>query len=48
MAVVDSYIATPIPYIYDRGDTHSDGKALHTITYGQKICNYLDFIGETA
>ena len=28
--------------------TPSDGKALHTITYGNKIYNYLDFIGETA
>ena len=28
--------------------TPSDHKALHTITYGQKIYNYFDFIGETA
>ena len=28
--------------------TDSDQKALHTITYGNKIYNYLDFIGETA
>ena len=28
--------------------TPSDGKALHTITYGNKIYNYFDFIDETA